>query len=117
MSIRIAALRLAKKDSEFREAIKEELHKMRVAGRKTYQERLRDPVSKDDATGHRNLLKSHLMPLEKSLDRLLRSHGSPGDIFEPDEIETLQEARRILAKKSVPFSSLKIKKDKPLLLL
>lgn len=89
----------------------------KYAASKAYEQRLKEPVSKEDAAAHRNLLKTHLIPLDKALSMLLRAHGQPGDVFERDELRVIQDMQRLLARKSVPVSSLKIEKDKPLLLL
>ena len=84
---------------------------------KPYEERLQEPVTEADAAGHRNLLKTHIIPLEKALTRLLRDKGTPGDVFDAQELALLDEVRRLLAKKSVPMSSLSIKRDAPIILL
>jgi hypothetical protein len=83
---------------------------------KSYEQRLRDGVSKDDAVGHRNFLKTYAAPMDKLLERLIRS-GDFTTIFDSQEQKQVAKFKRLLEQKSVPLSLVKVEEDDPILLL
>lgn len=83
---------------------------------KKYEERLMEGVPPDFAAGHRNYLNTFGVPLDKLLDRLMRS-GDYWRVFDEQEQEQLAEFARLVSRKNVPVALVKVEKEEPPLLL